>query len=92
MRTKLEFSNGYRTTWEEFVRATNVLQDCLTATAPDPARVELALFEAEKARRAYNAARDLLVSRYLQGYGYGSHPSSEGRGGRSIEHAVADCR
>lgn len=61
--TKLELSNRYRTTWEEFVRATNALQDSLMAAAPDPARVEVALFEVEKARLAYNAARDLLVAR-----------------------------
>jgi hypothetical protein len=61
MGTTLELSNRYRTTWEEFVRATNALQDSLTATAPDRARAEVALFEAEKARLAYNAARDLLV-------------------------------
>ena len=61
MGTKLELLNRYRTTWEEFVRAANALQDSLIATAPDRARVEVALFEAEKARLAYNAARDLLV-------------------------------
>jgi len=62
MGTKLELSNRYRTTWEEFVRATNALQGSLMATAPDRARVEVVLFEAEKARLAYNAARDLLVA------------------------------
>ena len=62
MGTKLELSNQYRTTWEEFVRATNALQDSLIATAPDRARVEVALCEAEKARFAYNAARDLVVA------------------------------
>jgi hypothetical protein len=62
MGTKIELSNRYRTTWEEFVRATNALQDSLAATAPDRARAEEALFETEKARLAYNAARDLLVA------------------------------
>ena len=62
MGTTLELSNRYRTAWEEFVRATNALQDSLTATAPDRDRAEAALFEAEKARLAYNAARDLLVA------------------------------
>jgi len=57
-----ELSTRYRTTWEEFVRATNVLQDALTATEPDRGRAEGALFEAEKARLAYNVARDLLVA------------------------------
>lgn len=62
MGTKLELLNQYRTTWEEFVRATNALQDSLTTTAPDRACAEAALFEAEKAHLAYNAARDLLVA------------------------------
>jgi hypothetical protein len=61
MGTKPVFLNQYRTAWEEFVRRTNALQDCLTASEPDRARVEVALLEAEKARLAYNAARDLLV-------------------------------
>ena len=62
MGNKLELSNRYRTTWEEFVRATNALQDSLAAPTPDRARAEVALLEAEKARLAYNAARDLLVA------------------------------
>jgi hypothetical protein len=62
METKLELANRYRTTWEEFVRATNALQESLAASAPDPARTQLALFEAEKARFRYNAARDLLAA------------------------------
>jgi hypothetical protein len=62
MRTTLELSYQYRITWEEFVRATNALQDSLAAAAPDRARAEVALFEAERARLAYNAARDLLVA------------------------------
>ena len=62
MGTKREFLNQYRTAWEEFVRRTNALQDCLTASEPDRARVAVALLEAEKARIAYNAARDLLVA------------------------------
>ena len=62
MGTNRECLNQYRTSWEEFVRRTNVLQNCLTASEPDRARVEVALLEAEKARLAYNAARDLLVA------------------------------
>ncbi|HEY4086743.1 MAG TPA: DUF2934 domain-containing protein [Bryobacteraceae bacterium] len=58
----LELSNRYRATWGEFVRATNALQDTLAATAPDRAHAETAVFEAEKARLTYNAARDLLVA------------------------------
>jgi hypothetical protein len=57
-----EFLNQYRTAWEEFVRSANALQDCLTASEPDRARVEVALLEAEKARLAYNAARDILMA------------------------------
>jgi hypothetical protein len=63
MGTELELSNRHRTTWEEFVRAMNAFQDSLIATAPDRARLEVALFEVEKARFAYNAARDLVVAR-----------------------------
>ena len=37
------------------------------ASEPDRARVEMALLEAEKARLAYNAARDLLVAQMLAG-------------------------
>jgi len=62
MGTTLELSNRYRAAWLEFVRATNALQDSLAATAPDRARAERAVFEAEKARLVYNAARDLLVA------------------------------
>ena len=62
MVTTLELSNRYRATWGEFVRATNALQDILAATAPDRARAELAVFEAERARLTHNAARDLLVA------------------------------
>ena len=62
MGTKRELLNQYKTAWEEFVRKTNALQDCLTANEPDRARVEVALLEVEKARLAYNAARDLLVA------------------------------
>jgi len=62
MGTKRELLNQYRTAWEEFVRRTNALQDCLTANEPDRACVEVALLEVEKARLAYNAARDLLVA------------------------------
>src|ERR1700742_1451255 len=50
MGTIPELSNRYRTTWEEFVRATNALQDSLAETAPDRVRAEVALFEAERAR------------------------------------------
>ena len=75
MGTKLELSNQYRTTWEEFVRATNALQDSLIATAPDRARVEVALFEAEKARFAYNAARDLVVAQ-MAGLRVAANPPS----------------
>ena len=62
METTLELSPRYRTAWEDFVRATNALQNSLIATEPDRGRAEVALFEAEKARLAYNAARDLLVA------------------------------
>jgi hypothetical protein len=63
MGAKSEFLIRYRTAWEEFVRRTNALQDCLVASEPDQASVTVALLEAEKARIAYNAARDLLVAR-----------------------------
>jgi hypothetical protein len=76
MGTKLELSNRYRTTWEEFVRATNALQDSLIATAPDRARAEVAFFEAEKARLAYNAARDLLVAQ-MAGLRAAANPPSQ---------------
>jgi hypothetical protein len=62
MDPEREFLNRYRTAWEEFVRRTNALQDCLMASEPDRTRVEVALLEAEKARLAYNTARDLLVA------------------------------
>jgi hypothetical protein len=67
MDPERDFLNRYRTAWEEFVRRTNALQDCLMASEPDRARVEMALLEAEKARLAYNAARDLLVAQMLAG-------------------------
>jgi hypothetical protein len=76
MGTKLELLNRYRTAWEEFVRATNALQDSLIATAPERARVEVALFEAEKARLAYNAARDLLVEQ-MAGLRAAANPPSQ---------------
>ena len=72
METKREFLNQYRTAWEEFVRRTNALQDCFTASEPDRARVEVALLEAEKARIAYNAARNLLVAQMV-----GLQPAAE---------------
>lgn len=62
MGTTLELSPRYRTAWEDFVRATKAVQDSLIAAEPDRGRAEAALFEAEKARLAYNAARDLLVA------------------------------
>jgi len=62
METKREFLNQYRTAWEEFVRRTNALQYCFTASEPDRAHVAVALLEAEKARIAYNAARNFLVA------------------------------
>jgi hypothetical protein len=62
MGPEREFLNQYRAAWEEFVRRTNALQDCLMASEPDRAGVEVALLAAEKARLAYNAARDLLVA------------------------------
>ena len=52
MGTTLELSPRYRTAWEDFVRATNALQDSLSATEPDRDRAEVALCEAEKARLA----------------------------------------
>jgi hypothetical protein len=61
MGIKGELLNQYRTAWEEFIRRTNALQDCLTANEPGRVGVEVALLEVEKARLAYNAARDLLV-------------------------------
>ena len=76
MGNKLELSYRYRTTWEEFVRATNALQDSLIATAPDRARVEVALFEAEKARIAYNAARDLVAAQ-MAGLRAAAHPPTQ---------------
>ena len=62
MGAKRRFLIQYRTAWEEFVCRTNALQGCLAASEPDRARVAVALLEAEKARLAYNAARDLLVA------------------------------
>jgi hypothetical protein len=62
MGAKSEFLIQYRTAWEEFVRRTNAMQDCLAASEPDRDRFEMALLEVEKARLAYNAARDLLVA------------------------------
>jgi hypothetical protein len=76
MRTTLELSKRYRATWEEFVRATNTLQDSLTAAEPDRARAEVDLLEAEKARLQYNAARDLLVAE-LSGVRPAANPSSQ---------------
>lgn len=63
MGAKSEFLIQYRTAWGVFVRRTNALQDCLTAGEPDRDRVEVVLLEVEKARLAYNAARDLLVEK-----------------------------
>jgi hypothetical protein len=62
MSTKREFLNQYRTTWKELVRRISALQDCLAASEPDRPRIEVTLLEAEKARLAYNEARDLLVA------------------------------
>ena len=62
MEPESEFLNQYRAAWGEFVRRTNALQDCLIASQPDRTSVELALLETEKARLAYNAARDVLVA------------------------------
>jgi hypothetical protein len=76
METKLELANRYRATWEEFVRATNALQDSLAAPAPDPARTQLALFEAERARVAYNAARDRLAAQ-MAGPRVAANPPSQ---------------
>ena len=76
MGTTLELSPRYRTAWEDFVRATNALQDSLSATEPDRDRAEVALFEAEKARLAYNAARDLLAAE-LAGVRPAANPSSQ---------------
>ena len=76
MGTKLELSNRYRITWEEFVRATNALQNSLIATAPDRARIEADLFEAEKARLAYNAARDVVMAQ-MAGLGRTPNPPSQ---------------
>jgi len=61
METERKDLEQYRTAWEAFVRRTNALQDCLTASEPDRARVDAAFLEVEKARLAYNAARDLRV-------------------------------
>jgi hypothetical protein len=75
MRTTLELSTRYRAAWDEFVRATNVLQDSLAAE-PDRVRAEAALFEAEKARRTYNAARDLLAAE-MAGIGPAANTASQ---------------
>jgi hypothetical protein len=67
MDPEREFLNRYRTAWEEFVRRTNALQYCLMASEPDRTCVEAALLEAEKARLAYNTARDLLAAQMIAG-------------------------
>ena len=46
------------------------------ATAPERARVEAALFEAEKARLAYSATRDLLAAQ-MAGLRAAAKPSSQ---------------
>lgn len=71
MRVKREFLNQYRATWKEFVHRINELQDCVAGGEPDRARIEVALLEAEKARLAYNAARDRLVVQRA-----GPHPAT----------------
>jgi hypothetical protein len=62
MGTNRKLLNQYRAAWEEFVRRTNALQDCLTVNQPDRAHVEVALLEVERARLAYNDARDILAA------------------------------
>jgi hypothetical protein len=71
MGAKREFFVEYRTTWEEFARRISELQNCGAVGEADRARIGVALLEAEKARLAYNAARDRLAAQIA-----GLHPSA----------------
>lgn len=62
MGAKRELFDQYRATWDEFVRRINELQNCGAVGEVDRASIGVALLEAEKARLAYNAARDRLAA------------------------------
>jgi hypothetical protein len=62
MGTKRELLNQYRAAWREFIHRTSELEDCALVSEPKRAHIEVALLEAEKARLAYNDARDRLVA------------------------------
>jgi len=59
MGAKEELRNRYRATWDVFSRMLDAYQSCVETG--DGARVEAALLEVERARTAYNAARDRLA-------------------------------
>jgi hypothetical protein len=53
--------NAYRTTFQEYSRKLDALQRLMSSGTPDGSRMEVALFEVEKARLAHSDARDQLA-------------------------------
>jgi hypothetical protein len=53
---------AYRTTFDEYACKLDALQRLIDSDGTDKARIDVALQEADAARRAHNSARDLLAA------------------------------
>lgn len=56
-----ELREAYRSTWLEWTRRTDALQQTIDRGNPDAARLELLLLAVEQARAAHNESRDRLA-------------------------------
>jgi hypothetical protein len=59
-------TNAYRTTFQEYARRLDALQNLMNSGTPDAARMDAALLEVEQARIAYNASRDQLAKELVR--------------------------
>ncbi len=56
-----ELREAYRSTWLEWARRTDALQQMIDCRTPDPARLEHLLLAVEQSRAAHNETRDRLA-------------------------------
>ncbi len=61
MKTDGAVTRAYRSTFGDYACKLEALQRLLEADGPDNGRLEAAMRDVETARRAHNAARDLLA-------------------------------
>jgi hypothetical protein len=70
------FRETYESAFKRFARAVSLLEELAKAPARDRALVDAAMIEVEKARIAYNHARDTLAAAFLPAdHGTGMHAS-----------------